>query len=950
MVFVFNHSSMRDRMGGYLPSVEKGKEVESNKKGIITSWNAERGYGFIAINGKNVFCHATELCAHVRPAKGKEPKITNVVVGSIEKKDKRFAAHSVECEDCARPTVWEIVPTQERIGTIYKYSIESPKKGVIPTPPEIIEKLKQANAAYEQAQEEQISWNSAYTAGILFKKFGKPDAVRFNAETNEIVVTYNDRGEKSFKPAYFLNNEVYAERFTGRIDRSGDAIEVEIAFDEIPGVFVRELVVSIPIPGMPRKRYYFKKLPAELQRQAIELAREQVKSPAEVAEQQLRYKLTEQRDTAREWNDVCTSLEQVQYPGELFLTTRSETVTVDYPESLDGYRPAGSYRELVYKHYLVVGARKVEPYPRWVSDYTGGTEFFVTETSRRDTPRFPVETPVEEVRSFLIDNFKKKQQRLLEAVKKEARVFAPDPDNEVIYGMSESEWIEHYNEAWDAVQKKLLEETERQQAENIARKKVEWDTYSTVAEQIKKYRAECSALLDMARTCHVTLLTNTDDITAHRSRLGADPLDLLNREFDTLTAWLPRATKELNDAVQARGEVLFATPADREKAMAEKAQPARWFLSNISEDRIKAYGRAPGEGFGLKDALIGKYLPGKRGVIGLSFQTLSKNTERYTYVHMSPLEQLPEANVYRHNTEIIGLTEDADWRILGVTSSDGEAYLYRLINERGNATYMPQDDGSFLFESKNWDGINGAGPTVDEVLSAHALKKNERKNWSVQRADSRSAPPTEPPVSPMSGVLGSKFAAAFEKNKVTPHTATSDSPRPDTARRPAPEKVLSPEQLAVLYDECRVKRSYLRALILGIPNHKDWREKKSDLLTLLSVTEHEAPTFSSRTEYDKIMGKLSEVERRCSKLLASADYKSSASKISNPHWAKDVQEIWKNIPDQIVTEVGELISVANQAAVRDTVYARAGEIVEQLQQGKQPDLKKMIDDAAEQYL
>lgn len=177
-----------------------------------------------------------------------------------------------------------------------------------------------------------------------------------------------------------------------------------------------------------------------------------------------------------------------------------------------------------------------------------------------------------------------------------------------------------------------------------------------------------------------------------------------------------------------RANLIELSKSEIREAKEFPVQPARWYLSGVEAEKVqKKFGRKPGEGFGVKVVIEGEhlYLPGSRAIVGIAFQ--AGYAKRYLMnIHtdgLLPLEDsFPKVICGRDRDEdLLGIVENPNWRVTSVDSEHGTAYKYNLWNTKGNASIIFHPDGAYRYEASDWEGIDGNGPTIEEVSSAHSL-------------------------------------------------------------------------------------------------------------------------------------------------------------------------------------------------------------------------------------
>jgi cold shock CspA family protein len=792
---------------------------EKNLPAKVQSWNSDRGFGFLRLEtGERVFCHIKSLCFHLRPEDKKGlDQGTSVVVRSVRKEEQGFAAKSVECLDCAAPEIWELRPTGKSVLGVEEIApvCINKERGQHEKDFFSFQDVWNANESFRKAEArlQRFQW---VINEDFFKEFGEPHSIRKNNEESIILSYGEELGEKKVS----LYNAFYCGHFP--VSSVGEPIPGEAGnisyvfqFDTIPeaslSVYVAYYSLNPNDIVHPELNSNFEKLTSEQQEKVIEIVKQYIKTPEELA--QLRF--SDKKIASVENSTFDTTREkciQLQSPGEAYSFEENIREWESYPESDDGYRSAGTMLVINTYAYLVVGAYKN------YGQYEGGHKFSIGCKAKRE------KTP-EELRKDLLLIYTKEIDQEFARIKN----IGPLPEDSRIYDITKEEWQSRYDAAW-----KVLEEAKTAEWKVVDEKKIQeakdaYDLKVNTQEMVKAVSDRIVALSEKARKYYI----NTDFLDRPSVWTSEhDDIEQIRRNIQILSEYETAIQNCITENLLKYKEV-DVSEEDYESKMNEPAEAATWFVPTTYEKEsiiadLEKYGRKNGEGFGLKVAGKQKYLPGDKAVLALNMGTsrrrFSERDIRLNGLSLFGRQEVP-AIVCKSSFELRALVQDANWSIQWVKCHDNVPYTYSFANASGIAELTLDDQYPInsRIQSSDWQGNDGAGPTMQEVIRAHNLNNTRQRDVAPLL---REAKQTE--------VLPQEKAPAFvpDPNYEAPQNLADFAARVNAEQRGLSRaEPVNPKKAVVQYEQpaidvgemrrkCEDALASIEIFILGLANFK----------------------------------------------------------------------------------------------------------------------------------
>lgn len=358
------------------PVVRKTETPEGKIGGTIKRWNAEKGFGFLRLHdGREVFCHVTQLCEHIRPSRGQAPEIgSSVNVKKINQNERGLAAEGVECDECAVPEQWELQPFGDEVfGAREIRPVCVNKSGVFSSrSPISSEEVERANVPFELAKRKKTLWEYAIVGDEFFNVFGEPQSIRVEDES-KIVLSY-PHGEITVSTDSAMYSGHWEVSPSGSWKEDGESIKAEFIFPDMPGAKTWGTVALLHIN--PSLSGWFELLSENTKQEVLAKVKEKILPPEDIAEKHFNDFLNDDYEKGK-ISKLRDDLRFLQAPGESYVSSSKRRTQVYDPLSPDE-RSGDSYRDAdVTSYSLTVGARKKER-DDWRGNYKGGKNFEVS--------------------------------------------------------------------------------------------------------------------------------------------------------------------------------------------------------------------------------------------------------------------------------------------------------------------------------------------------------------------------------------------------------------------------------------------------------------------------------------------------------------------------------------------------------------------------------------------
>ncbi len=715
-------------------------------RGMIVRWVKDRGFGIISLadGGKTALCHVNEMCEHIRPKYGQEPDASKPVnIAKLVQTKSGFAAERVECDSCAEPEKWEEQPIGEPVFGVREVKLVCVNK---PNSRPGYELIKEANKPFKEAQEKQIRWKSVLNQNF-FKEFGEPTSVEVS-NNNYLILKY-PHGEKKVWMPDAMDSGHWKVSASGewKEENNGD-VTAEFIFDNIPGAKVSRVVASFYPHAHLAKQ--FDLMPKQAQEAILNVVREKITSPEIIAKE--RFEAFSKNDGEKEQlENIRDDIIALQAPGEAIISIERRR----YTEFLRGKRTderltGGGYQTEGDFYFLTTGVHKGS---KWVWSPKGVKTFSIAKPTMGET--------AEDVRIKLLLEKKQFLRWQLENMKK---IELPVSDKR-LYNLTPQEWEEKYNKQWEKMQEQLEEKWEKEDGQTLSEMKYNHEIYESAAIALEKIREEQVKLIHEAQNLNV----NLDSLGEVPSvSIGNDSVELLGENTRQLEIYNAEVKQRIERELVSREELDVLAPAMPQKEAETEivATPARWYLSDIEPGKLEKYGRKFGEGFGLKVDGETRYLPGDRSVVGINFEGMGNRYRKHvTTIGISPLEGFLVTEFGKKGGEFLGIIEDPNWKVYWLSTKDGQPEKYSLANSKGIGNYFPYENEEY-HESKDWDGIEGNGPSAEEirtVFNLSAFSKDQKVEKEKGLPDNLSTKPSL--IFPADNPFGAKLRDAMNKKK-----------------------------------------------------------------------------------------------------------------------------------------------------------------------------------------
>ncbi|PIP60628.1 hypothetical protein COX00_02210 [Candidatus Uhrbacteria bacterium CG22_combo_CG10-13_8_21_14_all_47_17] len=516
---------------------EKLESQEGRIKGTIKRWNAEKGFGFLRLSdGREVFCHVSELCEHIRPPRGQAPDTSSPVnVKKVNQRERGLAAEEVECDACAAPEQWELQPSGPEIFGVRELQPVCVNKSNVSSYNSTIprEEVERANEPFKLAKRKETLWNWSIIEDEFFREFGEPQGIRVEDE-NKIVLSY-PHGEKIVSADSAMNSKHWEVSPSGQWKEEGESIKAEFIFPDISGAKVWRTVASLYInPSLYKE---FDLLPESAQQEVLAKVKEKILPPADIAEKRFNDFLTEDY-RKKEISKLRDDLRSLQAPGEMTIESHSykaqEEVTASYGDETWG---TGHYMDAQRTAWsLKTGAKKREHYS-WAGEYVGGHDFAISRPKEGET--------AEQIRDRLIAE---KRQQLKSEFDRAKKMNPPSSDPR-LYSLNSEEWSRQYEARWDEMQKTIEDQWEIEDAQLLGETKQSYEQYENVAKDLLAAREEVEQAERLARVSRVPLEYNT---RPDWGNIGSDAVEKMQEQVTALRTYAIKLNEHIPNAVRAR--------------------------------------------------------------------------------------------------------------------------------------------------------------------------------------------------------------------------------------------------------------------------------------------------------------------------------------------------------------------------------------------------------------
>lgn len=582
-----------------LDSNESNPKNNENIEGKITTWNAERGYGFVScIDGRRAFCHVYELCEHLRPEKrGDSVKSgTKIIIKTLIESPKGLTAKEVMCEECAKPESWELQPigeiatgVQGKVQELIPVSTKGSPSYLSPFP---LETIKTANADFLKAKKEEKIWENHINEAFI-ELFGEAKSVKIIENSDPHNMTYDstkiemtfDHGVKTTTPYELLIGGHYSftpmEEFS--IEKSSPkssytSIYIHYECDKFPQIKAKNKIAYFSENGTPHlEMKVFEKLQKSLQYKIIEELKRHTKSPTESAERYFTELLSENH-TSENIERIRTNLLYLKdIPGEAYIKSRSYKKMESYPESDDGYLPAGQMEVTATDFTIFLGAKKVHNAPDW-SDY----KYFDEQHSIKIYGISGNVSDIEGLKRKLISKTEDEYNYLMNGLS--TRALSLIDFNPLLFDISEEEYNNEFSQRFN----ELIAEWEEKwnsEKEKIIR------TYQAEA---KEYQEALNKLLDAEQAkeaMYAKAKERLPNIYVFESRLNNLLKDPRTQTYSVDAETLLKAEEHIREFTKT-GHELIETMLEEDR-IAEEDRAARQIELELAQKRAEEYNQVP---------------------------------------------------------------------------------------------------------------------------------------------------------------------------------------------------------------------------------------------------------------------------------------------------------------------------------------------------------------------
>jgi len=538
-------------------SLEKLESQEGRIKGTIKRWNAEKGFGFLRLSdGREVFCHVSELCEHIRSPRGEAPDISSPVnVKKVNQRERGLAAEEVECDACAAPEQWELQPFGPEIFGVRELQPVCVNKSNVSSYNSTIprEEVERVNEPFKLAKRKETLWNWSIIEDEFFREFGEPQGIRVEDE-NKIVLSY-PHGEKIVSADSAMNSKHWEVSPSGQWKEEDESIKAEFIFPDIFGAKVWRTVASLYINPSLHKE--FDLLPESAQQEVLAKVKEKILPPADIAEKRFNDFLNEDY-RKKEISKLRDDLRSLQAPGESFVSSSTHKAQFYEPLSPDERRGDFYYEGSITTYSLTVGARKKEQ-SHWSGDYQGGKSFVVASS---EYARAPKET-AEQLRDKLITE---KRQQLKSEFDRAKKMNPPSSDPR-LYSLDSEEWSRQYEARWDEMQKAIEDQWEIEDAQLLGETKQSYEQYENIAKDLLATREEVEQAERLARVSRVPLEYNA---RPDWGNIGSDTVEKMQEQVTALRTYAIKLNEHIPNAVRAREQEFQTEKAVREEEERQK--------------------------------------------------------------------------------------------------------------------------------------------------------------------------------------------------------------------------------------------------------------------------------------------------------------------------------------------------------------------------------------------
>lgn len=525
-------------MADKTPSPEKKKP--EGIKAQLDYWNAERGFGFFRLqDGRKIFVHVSELCRHLRPHRGQNLQTNTVNIRELQQGNRGLSGVGVECNDCAEPVIWKLVPTGREALGVPQFKVECSNPDTELRSPFSYKDINEANRPYEEALIKKRLWDFGILGDDFFKVFGEPLSIELESE--DIVVLSFDIGDKRVSTYELFKTKKWevTPTTTSTIEETeyeGEIIfNVEFTFPDIPGAKVQVEVAKISLrdPSRAVLLSEFELLPESIQQEIAERIKDSILTPFEYAEFTFKRMLTDAMERTK-ISEIRKEIRNLMDPRECVVDFRQDTI-VERDETYGEHNAVTS----ISKYYLMILAL--------------GVRRFETRAGLNNSLRFhsaEVDIDIEfynEAKTLTADQLRikmlEKRRRNLRAYLDElkgSRGYSYDPR---LKTMDDEEWQRQYTQRWDDLEKEILITWEDEDNQAVLEIQRNVEEYDSAARDLIEARKEVDDVKAFAKEKKVRIFT----VGPRMVNIGFDSIETLRNATVELRKYAAEMSQFIND-------------------------------------------------------------------------------------------------------------------------------------------------------------------------------------------------------------------------------------------------------------------------------------------------------------------------------------------------------------------------------------------------------------------
>ena len=623
---------------------------------------------------------------------------------------------------------------------------------------------QEVNAPFWAAQARNSVFNmsvhNSTDACKFFGTFGWPEDLRAGSEGYVVLVYPHGEREVAIRNLVALNGKGEFDRSwpyeaTGQWREQYKSVQAECVLRVLP-----ECRFWLDVGRVGDSRSYnphvyggFHQLPHTLRDEILLRLSSSLYSPEEMAVSRWQNLVETSYDGTRVLPQLWEDLAKLMAPGNVVVIRKSYLADVGYPESEDGYSPAGVIENVHHTRFtLVTGARQTpRNLWRYGKELTWLGEFYLWAGQSAYAGGINFEAETEKAR--LIGETREKIDKIL----------TPLPvrgEDAALASISLQEWEKRYLNQWATLRQIAFDRWTAEVGTKVAVWQEAWDRYEAAWAEVEPLKAAIEVMYERSKSARVRL-----EIQEPSSPDYGDTLESLQQFIIVARQYLATADTAITAVVTERHEKeviavadAAATQAALEAAMSAPATPATWYLFGTNAQTLEVFGRKSGEG--VECLVAGKplLLPGSRAVVGITIWSgrgSRYRTEVTQVTGLLPIQAFGMTAYKRVAATILGIVADPGWYVTWIGYDDGRAISHVFASAEGITFLAP--DGS-THQQYDWnDQERDDLAHARRARKAHQFTTDSREPVVEEKAKVVAPPASADAVANARSALADKF-------------------------------------------------------------------------------------------------------------------------------------------------------------------------------------------------